>query len=65
MMFVLRQLQEKCRVQKMGLHAAFVDLTKALILSGVLDCGKPWRALAVIQNFSPSSASSMKVSKVR
>ena len=47
MIFVLRQLQEKCRVQKMGLHAAFVDLTKALILSAVMDCGKSWRALAV------------------
>ena len=25
----LRQIQEKCREQNMGLHAAFVDLTKA------------------------------------
>ena len=29
MIFVLRQIQEKCREQKMGLYAAFVDLTKA------------------------------------
>ncbi|XP_076442022.1 uncharacterized protein LOC143281001 [Babylonia areolata] len=29
MIFVLRQLQEKCREQNMGLYAAFVDLTKA------------------------------------
>ena len=26
---VLRQIQEKCREQNIGLHAAFVDLTKA------------------------------------
>ena len=29
MIFVLRQIQEKCREQNMGLFAAFVDLTKA------------------------------------
>ena len=29
MIFVLRQIQERCREQNMGLHAAFVDLTKA------------------------------------
>ena len=29
MIFVLRQTQEKCREQNMGLYAAFVDLTKA------------------------------------
>ena len=29
MVFVLRQIQEKCREQNMGLHAAFIDLTKA------------------------------------
>ena len=28
--FVLRQIQEKCRGQNLGLYAAFVDLTKAL-----------------------------------
>ena len=27
--FVLRQIQEKCREQNMGLYAVFVDLTKA------------------------------------
>ena len=30
MIFVLRQIQEKCTEQNMGLYAAFVDLTKAL-----------------------------------
>ena len=30
MIFVLRQIREKCREQNMGLYAAFVDLTKAL-----------------------------------
>ena len=29
MIFVLSQIQEKCRKQNMGLYAAFVDLTKA------------------------------------
>ena len=27
--FVLRQIQEKCREQNIGLYAAFVDLTEA------------------------------------
>ena len=29
MIFVLRQIQQKCREQNMGLYAAFVNLTKA------------------------------------
>ena len=29
MIFVLRQIQDKCRKHNMGLYAAFVDLTKA------------------------------------
>ena len=29
MIFVLRQIQQKCREQSIGLYAAFVDLTKA------------------------------------
>ena len=29
MIFVLRQIQEKCREQNMDLYAAFIDLTKA------------------------------------
>ena len=29
MIFVLLQLQEKCRQQNIGLYAAFIDLTKA------------------------------------
>ena len=29
MIFVLRQIQEKCREQNMGLSAVFTDLTKA------------------------------------
>ncbi len=29
MIFVLRQIQEKCREQNMGLYAAFIDLAKA------------------------------------
>ena len=65
MIFVLRQVQEKCREQNIGLYAAFVHLTKAFDAVSRMNCGKSWRALAVPQNFSPSSASSMKVSKVR
>ena len=30
MIFVLRQIQQKCREQNMDLYAAFVDLTKAI-----------------------------------
>ena len=63
MICVLRQIQEKCREQNMGLYAAFVDLTEAF--DTVMDCEKSWRALAVPPNFSPSSAKSMKASKVR
>ena len=29
MIFMLRQIQEKCREQNMSLYSAFVDLTKA------------------------------------
>ena len=29
MIFVLRQIQKKCREQNIGLYAAFVNLTKA------------------------------------
>ena len=29
MIFMLRQIQDKCREQNIGLYAAFVDLTKA------------------------------------
>ena len=56
MIFVLRQIQEKCREQNMGLYAAFVDLTKV---------GKSWRALTIPPNLSPSSVSSLRASKVR
>ena len=61
MIFVLRQIQKKCRKQNVGLYAAFVHLTKAFDAVSRMNCGKSWRALAVPQNFSPSSASSMKV----
>ena len=29
MIFMLRQIQEKCRKQNISLYAAFIDLTKA------------------------------------
>ena len=65
MIFVLRQVQEKCREQNMGLYASFVDLTKAF---DTVSRDGLWKILARFgcpPNFSPSSASSMKVSKVR
>ena len=65
MIFVLRQIQEKCRKQNIDLDATFVDLTKAFDTVSRDGLWKYWRALAAPANFSPSSASSMKVSKVR
>ena len=43
MIFVLRQTQEKCREQNMGLYAAFVDLTKAF---DTVSCDELWKILA-------------------
>ena len=43
MIFVLRQIQQKCREQNIGLYAAFVDLTKAF--DNVSRDG-PWKILA-------------------
>ena len=43
MIFVLRQIQEKCREQNMGLYAAFVDLTKAF---DTISSGGLWNILA-------------------
>ena len=37
MIFVVRQIQEKCREQNMGLYAAFVDLTKVFDTPAVID----------------------------
>ena len=65
MIFVLRQIQEKCREQNVGLYSAFVDLTKAfdtVSRDGLENPGVCW---LYHQHFSPSSASSMKISKVR
>ena len=42
MIFVLRQIQEKCREQNMGLYAAFVDLTKAFDTVSRENPGAPW-----------------------
>ena len=43
MIFVLRQIQEKCREQNMGLYAAFVDLTKAF---DTISRDRLWKILA-------------------
>ena len=58
--FVLRQIQKKCREQNIGLYAAFVDLTKAF---DTVSRNGLWTILA--QNLSASSASSMRVIKAR
>ena len=46
MIFVLRQIQEKCREQNMGVCAAFIGLTKAfdtVIRDGLWkNPGTPW-----------------------
>ena len=65
MIFVLRQIQKKYREQNMGLYAAFVDLTKAFDTVSRDGLWKIMPRLGCPQNFSPSLASSMKVSKVR
>ena len=45
MIFVLRQVQEKCREHNMGLYAAFVDLTKAF---DTVSCDGLWKILACL-----------------
>lgn len=42
MIFVLRQLQKKCREQNMGLHAAFIDIMKAY---DTVSRDGPWKIL--------------------
>ncbi len=43
MIFSVRQLQEKCKEQQQPLYLAFVDLTKALILSVAVDFSSCYR----------------------
>ena len=43
MIFVLRQIHEKCREQNMGLYAACVDLTKAF---DTASSEGPWKIMA-------------------
>ena len=43
MLFVLRQIQKKCREQNMGIYAAFVDLTKTF---GTVSHDGLWKILA-------------------
>ena len=65
MIFVARQIQEKCREQNVGLYAAFVDMTIAF---DTVSRDGLWKILARLGcplDFSPSSASCLKVSKVR
>ena len=57
MIFVLRQIQKKCREQNMGLSATFVDLTKAFDTVSRDGLWKIVGAMAFPPNFSPSSAS--------
>ena len=43
MIFVLRQIQEKCREQNVGLYAAFIDLTKDF---DTVSRNGPWNILS-------------------
>ena len=43
MIFVLRQIQEKCKEQNMSLHAAFADLTKVF---DTVSRDERWKILA-------------------
>ena len=56
MIFVLRQLQEQCKEQNMGLYAAFINLTKAFdtvsrdcIWKVLMKLGCPPKFLAILQ----------------
>ena len=58
MIFVARQLQEKCREQHQDLYLAFVDLTKAfdtvnrdLLWNILRKCGCPPTFIAILQQF--------------
>ena len=65
MIFVLRQIQEKCREQNMGLYAAFVDLTKAF---DTVSRNGLWKILACLgcpPKFLTILCLLHKVSKVR
>ena len=50
MVFSLRQVQEECREQQMPLYIAFMDLTKALILSAETVSSRSSQRLAAHQN---------------
>ena len=52
MVFVLRQLQEKCREQNKGLYVAFVDLIKPLTQWAERDCRWSWSVLAAPKSSS-------------
>ena len=65
MIFMLGQIQEKCREHNKGLYAAFVDLTKAFDTVSHDGLWKILACLSCLPNFSPSFANRIKVSKVR
>ena len=57
MIFVLRQIQQKCREQNMGLYAAFVDLTKAfdtVSRDGLENPGALWLSLQISNHLPPA-----------
>lgn len=58
MVFSIRQLQEKCRKQRLPLYLAFIDLTKAFVLVSrmslftlLLIIGCPPKLLKMIMSF--------------
>ena len=61
MIFVLHQIQEKCREQNMGLYAAFIDLTRAFdtvsrdgLWKILARLGCPPKFLNILQQFQVS-----------
>ena len=67
MIFVLKQIQEKCREQNMGLYAAFVDLTKAFdtvsrdeLLKIPLRLGCPPKILTILRQLHEGQQGQVK-----
>ena len=60
MIFMLRQIQEKCREQNIGLDAAFGDLTKAFDTVSRDELWKIMVRFGCPPNSSPSFTSSIK-----
>ena len=67
MIFLLRQIQEKCREQNIGLYAAFVDLTKAFdtvsrdgLWEILAHLGCPFKFLAILRKLHEGQQGQVK-----